>query len=115
MQNYDWPGNIRELKNIMERMAIISVGSTIDSSHLPEMILRSSLSGTGAEGASGLASENHSLKEARDEFERVFILKKLDENDWNITRTAEAIDLERTNLHRKIRSYGIEMKHGAAR
>ncbi|MDK2848099.1 MAG: two-component system, NtrC family, nitrogen regulation response regulator NtrX, partial [Desulfuromonadales bacterium] len=51
-----------------------------------------------------------SLKQAREDFEKEFILQKLQENDGNISRTAEAIDMERSNLHRKIKSYGIELK-----
>jgi len=108
LQSYDWPGNIRELKNIMERLVIMSATTTIDLAQLPEAILEKS------KGAVSFGNEAHSdsssLRGAREDFERLFIIQKLDENDWNITRTAEAIDLERSNLHRKIRSYGIELK-----
>jgi two-component system, NtrC family, nitrogen regulation response regulator NtrX len=55
-------------------------------------------------------TEFSSLREAREEFEKEFIIQKLEENDWNITKTAEAIELERSNLHRKIKSYGIDLK-----
>lgn len=110
MQDYDWPGNIRELKNIMERLVIMTTGSSIASFQLPEIILEK-----GKRRLNGLSkeenySDNRSLRGAREEFEREFIIQKLDENDWNITRTAEAIELERSNLHRKIRSYGIDFK-----
>jgi two-component system nitrogen regulation response regulator NtrX len=108
MQNYDWPGNIRELKNIMERLVIMSATTTIDLTQLPEAILEKNklaLSFTDE-----IHSDSSSLRGAREDFERLFIIQKLEENDWNITRTAEAIDLERSNLHRKIRSYGIELK-----
>ena len=54
--------------------------------------------------------ELSSLREAREEFEKEFIIQKLEEHDWNVSRTAEAIELERSNLHRKIKSYGIDMK-----
>jgi len=108
LQSYDWPGNIRELKNIMERLVIMSATTTIDLTQLPEAILEKS------KGNLSYGNETHSdsssLRGAREDFERLFIIQKLDENDWNITRTAEAIDLERSNLHRKIRSYGIELK-----
>ncbi len=50
------------------------------------------------------------LREAREGFEREFIIQKLEENDWNISRTAEVIELERSNLHRKIKSYGIDVR-----
>lgn len=51
-----------------------------------------------------------SIREAREGFEKEFIIQKLEENDWNISKTAEAIDLERSNLHRKIKGYGIDLK-----
>lgn len=108
LQLYDWPGNIRELKNIMERLVIMSTAASIDISQLPEAILESSRRFQSA--SEGLPADNSSLRGAREDFERLFIMQKLEENDWNITRTAEAIDLERSNLHRKIRSYGIELK-----
>jgi len=108
LQSYDWPGNIRELKNIMERLVIMSATTTIDLTQLPEAILEKS-KGSASFG-NDAHSDSSSLRGAREDFERLFIIQKLDENDWNITRTAEAIDLERSNLHRKIRSYGIELK-----
>jgi len=107
LQSYDWPGNIRELKNIMERLVIISSTTSIDLMQLPEAILESS---NAPSGGGDVSADNSSLRGAREDFERHFIIQKLEENDWNITRTAEAIDLERSNLHRKIRSYGIELK-----
>lgn len=108
LQAYDWPGNIRELKNIMERLVIMSSTTSIDLMQLPEAILESSKAAPFASDDS--RADNASLRGAREDFERLFIIQKLEENDWNITRTAEAIDLERSNLHRKIRSYGIELK-----
>jgi two-component system nitrogen regulation response regulator NtrX len=62
--------------------------------------------GVGIDGVLALAT----LREAREEFEREFIVQKLEENDWNISRTAEVIELERSNLHRKIKSYGIDVR-----
>lgn len=105
MQDYDWPGNIRELKNIMERLVIVS-SDTIDIIQLPEAIIEKSRHRL---ASAEEVTDSHSLRGAREDFERQFIIQKLEENDWNITRTAEAIDLERSNLHRKIRSYGIEL------
>jgi len=108
LQAYDWPGNIRELKNIMERLVIMSSTTSIDLLQLPEAILESSKAATPFSEESLL--DNSSLRGAREDFERLFIIQKLEENDWNITRTAEIIDLERSNLHRKIKNYGIELK-----
>jgi two-component system nitrogen regulation response regulator NtrX len=52
------------------------------------------------------------FRSAKEEFEKEFLVQKLEENDWNISRTAEAIEIERSNLHRKIKSYGIELRKG---
>jgi two-component system nitrogen regulation response regulator NtrX len=109
MNNYDWPGNVRELKNIIERIVIMTHGRVVTVSHIPEYIADGEQLRVGAalplEGA-----EKSSLREAREEFEKEFILHKLEEHDWNISKTAEAIELERSNLHRKIKSYGIDLK-----
>ncbi len=109
MQAYDWPGNIRELKNIMERLVIMTSGQVIETSQLPEIILEKGNERRGIT-RDDHHSENSSLRGAREEFEREFIIQRLDEHDWNITKTAEAIELERSNLHRKIRSYGIDLR-----
>ena len=103
LMQYPWPGNVRELRNILERMVILSRGPEITLSDLPPAI-----------GLSGLKSgesafDRANLKEARSAFEKEFIVKKLIENEYNVSRTAEAIGLERTSLHRKIKSYGIKL------
>jgi len=108
LAGYDWPGNVRELKNIVERILIMTPGRTITAADVPE------LRGTPdtiefferLDGASIVGT----LREAREGFEREFIIQKLEENDWNISRTAEVIELERSNLHRKIKSYGIDVR-----
>ncbi len=105
---YSWPGNVRELKNIVERLVIMSPRQTIALEDLPGSIQRSGNRDSGAK--SYLPANGVSLKQARDDFEREFILQKLQENEGNISRTAEAIEMERSNLHRKIKSYGIEPK-----
>lgn len=105
---YNWPGNIRELKNIIERLVIMSPRQTITAEDLPSSIQRTRDRDPGSK--TYLPSDGVSLKQAREDFEREFILQKLHENEGNISRTAEAIEMERSNLHRKIKSYGIEPK-----
>ena len=109
MIEYEWPGNVRELKNIIERLVIMTPGSTISVNQLPDYIAAGDVRTTGGSKVEAFL-ERSSLREAREEFEKEFILQKLEENDWNISKTAEAIELERSNLHRKIKSYGIDMK-----
>jgi two-component system nitrogen regulation response regulator NtrX len=104
---YSWPGNVRELKNIIERLVIMTADDLISERHLPASIraVRPTMR-PAAQSPTDLAT----YREAKEEFEKEFILQKLEENDWNISRTAEAIDIERSNLHRKIKSFGIELK-----
>ncbi len=104
-KGYSWPGNVRELKNVVERMVIMIPGSVIEAKDVPSPIREQPK--TPAEFS---FFSYDLLKEARREFEKRFILKKLTENDENISKTAEGIGIERSNLHRKIKSYGIELK-----
>ncbi|OGR30268.1 MAG: Fis family transcriptional regulator [Desulfuromonadales bacterium GWD2_61_12] len=110
LEEYHWPGNVRELKNIIERIVIMTATSGISEKDLPQslQLKKSSL----ARLPFPHKSEEITFKDAREGFEREYILNKLMENDWNISRTAEAIDMERSNLHRKIKSFGIELKKG---
>jgi two-component system, NtrC family, nitrogen regulation response regulator NtrX len=110
LKNYEWPGNVRELKNIIERLVIMTPGGTIAVNHIPGYISAGETPREMVVGKAGSMPEFSTLREAREEFEKEFIIQKLEENDWNITKTAEAIELERSNLHRKIKSYGIDLK-----
>ncbi len=105
---YKWPGNVRELKNIIERLAIMTQDDVIDTTALPTEIRAAAQSEDGVKPGNLLASDYSDLKEAREHFEKEFIRSKLNENNWNISKTAEEIGLERSNLHRKIKSFGIE-------
>ena len=108
--NYAWPGNVRELKNIIERLAIMVPGKVITEKQLPATIFSRRAPVARLQVTSSIAAESANFREAKEEFEKEFLLQKLEENDWNISRTAEAIEIERSNLHRKIKSYGIELK-----
>jgi len=95
---YDWPGNVRELKNTIERLVIMSQTNLIDVKE-PLSVIEEKTD----------FFNYKTLKEARKNFEGRFILKKLEANNWNVTKTADELDIERSNLHRKIKSLGIEM------
>ena len=97
---YDWPGNVRELRNMVERLVIMTPADVIGPEDLPAP-LRPKETATGAE------ARERSLKEARDAFERAYILAELRTHDWNMTRTAERLGIERSHLYRKIKTYGI--------
>jgi two-component system nitrogen regulation response regulator NtrX len=98
LMDYDWPGNVRELKNTVERFVIMSSSDNIDLKELYPL----------REEKSNFYSCK-TLREARTLFESSFILKKLQSNRWNVTKTAEELEIERSNLHRKIKSLGIEI------
>jgi two-component system, NtrC family, nitrogen regulation response regulator NtrX len=101
---HDWPGNVRELKNVIERLIIMTGGGQITEDDLPRELL-------GADCESIEAKQGQqSLKDAKSDFERSFILAKLEENDWNVSKTADALNIERSNLHRKLKSYDIDLK-----
>lgn len=98
LQRHAWPGNIRELKNTLERLVIMTPSRTIMPADLA----------IPSTAKSDYFSFNL-LKDARDMFEKDFIIRKLEENGWNITKTAEIMDIERSNLHRKIKTYDISV------
>ena len=103
LENYPWPGNVRELKNIMERIIIMTPQPRIDIYDLPEPILTRALS------AQADQCETSSLQDARETFEREFILQKLIEYKGNVSRAAQALQIERSNLYRKIKYLGIPL------
>ncbi|MEK7864926.1 MAG: sigma-54 dependent transcriptional regulator [Nitrospirota bacterium] len=99
LQSYDWPGNVRELKNVIERLVIMTPSNIIDAKNLFIPV----------EHEESGYFQYKTLKDARDAFEKDYIAKKLEENNWNISRTAEILDVERSNLHRKIKAYEIKV------
>jgi len=101
---YVWPGNVREMKNIIERIVIMSPGEEITPADVPPPVR-----GSRPQGQAGMDYSSYpTLKEARAAFEKDFITAKLRENGGNVSRTAEALGIERSNLHRKINALGIE-------
>jgi two-component system nitrogen regulation response regulator NtrX len=110
LKDYEWPGNVRELKNIIERLVIMTEGGVIDVAALPLFMTSHGVTRELMPSRLENVLECNTLREAREEFEKEFILQKLEENNWNVSRTAEIIELERSNLYRKMKSYGIEQK-----
>ncbi len=105
LENYAWPGNVRELKNLVERLVIMVPQDRIGALHLPPELYR----------ASERAPLAATLAEVRHGSEREFILRKLEENRWNVSRTARAIGLERSHLHRKMKALGIAARQERSR
>ncbi len=101
LRSYRWPGNVRELRNVIERLMIMVPGDTITISDL------AFLDGTGMPHAERDGAPTVPLHEARDRFERDYILRALAAHNGNISRTADALGVERSNLYRKMRAFGI--------
>jgi two-component system nitrogen regulation response regulator NtrX len=104
LMRYSWPGNVRELRNVIERIVIMNpTTGRLDRKHLPPLVYRDA-------GRRSGGTEFSSLHQARAAYERDYILKKLDENHGNVSRTAEVLGLERSHLYRKMKSLGIAAK-----
>lgn len=98
-----WPGNVRELKNLIERVVILCPSQEVSATDL-----RPFLSGTiGPEPGLGQVLAGHDFKQARQEFERLYLQRKLEAFGGNVSQTAEAVGLERSHLHKKLKSLGI--------
>ena len=103
LSRYPWPGNVRELRNVIERIVIMNPTVTrFERKHLPPLVYR--------DGSRRSGAEFSSLQQARQAYERDYILKKLDENHGNISRTAEVLGLERSHLYRKMKALQIAVK-----
>ena len=105
LESYPWPGNVRELKNIMERIVIMTKHSRIDIYDLPEDILNRTIAAAAETEASLFAIP--SLNEAKEKFEKEFILRKLIEHKGGVSAAAQALGIERSNLYRKIKQFDI--------
>ena len=100
LDEYHWPGNVRELRNLVERIVILNPQNRIDARHIPLNTLRKP-------AVDRPAHRYGSLQDVREAAERDYIQKKLEEANGNVSRTAELLGLERSNLYRKMRTLGI--------
>jgi two-component system nitrogen regulation response regulator NtrX len=96
LEDYSWPGNIRELRNTVERMAILTRGEVLEADSVPVEIRIARSAGT-----------RGNLREAKESAEREHILRALEESKWNVSSAARVLGMERTNLHKRIRALGL--------
>src|SRR5271168_1351896 len=102
LKQYHWPGNVRELRNVIERVLILNPQALrIERRHLPMLVHRA---------GARKGEEFSTLHQAREAYERVYILKKIDDCHGNVSRAAEALGLERSHLYRKMKSLGISVR-----
>jgi two-component system nitrogen regulation response regulator NtrX len=103
LQGLEWAGNVRELRNTVERLLILSSGDVIEETDVEFLV-------SGAAGGGGLGSEllrAETFSGFKEQAERAFLLQKLREHDWNVSETARIIDMPRSNLYKKIERYGL--------
>jgi two-component system, NtrC family, nitrogen regulation response regulator NtrX len=102
IMKYQWPGNVRELRNIIERLCIMVESDIIDKDDIEKHI--------GSYDYEDVISRDIStLKQAREDFEKEYIIRALKKNNGNITTTSKELGIERTNLHRKVKQYNINV------
>lgn len=102
LMKYNWPGNVRELKNIIERLCIMVQKDEIDKDDIEKHI-------ESYDYEDVISRDTSTLKRAREDFEKEYILRALKKNDGNVTLTAKELGIERTNLHRKVKQYNINI------
>jgi two-component system nitrogen regulation response regulator NtrX len=114
LKRYRWRGNIRELRNTIERLIIMAEGDVIDVDDLPEAVKSDKGSqrgaGTGATGSGAAGTEAGTLREFKESAERAWLVEKLREHSWNISKTAEVIGTPRSNLYKKLEQYAIRQE-----
>src|ERR1700730_17053919 len=108
LQRYRWKGNIRELRNTVERLIIMTSSDTIDTADLREPARPPASGGASPkQSTDGEPAKGGTLREFKDTAERAYLVAKLRENGWNISKTAEVIDTPRSNLYKKLEQYQI--------
>ncbi|MGA7886382.1 MAG: sigma-54 dependent transcriptional regulator [Acidobacteriaceae bacterium] len=106
LRQYHWPGNVRELKNVIERVLILNPHARrIERRHLPMLVHRNA----------ARTGDYETLQQARDAYEREYILRKIDDCNGNMSRAAETLGLERSHLYRKMKALGIALREPAER
>ena len=108
LRNYNWPGNIRELKNLVQRVLILGSGDEIGAQEV-EAAMGAAQAASGAAGVPGV-SFDQPLRDARDAFEKAYLEYQLEKHGGNVSQMAEEAGMERTHLYRKLRDRGIEIK-----
>jgi len=107
LRNYDWPGNVLELKNLVQRLLMLGSGDEIGAEGVEAALGQG---GTPVSGAAFPVSLDQPLRQAREQFERVYLQYQLDKHGGNVSKMAQDVGMERTHLYRKLRSLGIEIR-----
>jgi len=108
LRNYGWPGNVRELKNMVQRLLILGAGDEITQDEVELSV--SGRQATEMVNAGAMFSFDQPLRQAREQFEKVYLEYQLEKHKGNVSQTANEVEMERTHLYRKLKSLGIEIK-----
>jgi len=108
LRNYGWPGNVRELKNMVQRLLILGAGDEITQDEVELAV--SGRQATEMVNAGAMFSFDQPLRQAREQFEKVYLEYQLEKHKGNVSQTANEVEMERTHLYRKLKSLGIEIK-----
>jgi two-component system nitrogen regulation response regulator NtrX len=111
LSQLEWPGNVRELRNTIERLLILSSGQRITAEDVDRLAGRRP---DGGEGGLGSLLDVPTFEEFKHAAERAYLVAKLRANDWNVSETARALEMPRSNLYKKIERYGLSREGGAA-
>jgi two-component system NtrC family response regulator len=113
LMNFEWPGNVRQLENIIERMVIITDGDAVEAEELPQL-LQDSKAGTGSVVPTDIEELKKLKKVIRrksvEDVERLFVMRALNRNDWNVTRAAKDVKMDRSNFQAMMRKHNIRRK-----
>jgi two-component system nitrogen regulation response regulator NtrX len=107
LMDLDWPGNVRELRNTVERMLILATGSELTAKDVDRLAGVRVADDTGLGGLTSVKT----FEEFKEAAERAYLLSKLREFDWNVSETARAIEMPRSNLYKKIERYALTREH----
>ena len=105
MKELSWPGNIRQLQNAVERMALLSDGDKISRDDVTRL---ATMSGSDNGGLDDLLDQSLTFQEYKEKAERYYLINKLEDHDWNVSATADAIDIQRSHIYNKMKKYDIE-------
>jgi DNA-binding NtrC family response regulator len=105
LKGLKWSGNVRELQNVVERLVLLAPEKTITEQDVQKFVRQKQQD---EEILDELIANNATFQEFKEEAERRFLMKKLEENDWNISQTADAIDIQRSHIYNKMKKYDIE-------
>jgi len=110
LRNHDWPGNIRELKNLVQRILILGTGDEVSEAETATALGSSATEGRGVDISVSPSLYELPLREARDRFEKAYLEHHLKKTGGNVAEVSESVGMERTNLYRKLKGLGIDIK-----